>query len=91
MTELWQDLKIGDRVRFVRLPEGITDKETRAVYEALIAAGAVLLIDEVDDFGHPWTEPFEIDATGTITTGSGIGHALALNDESWERVILWER
>ncbi len=86
MTELWRTLQIGDRVRFLRLPEGVTNEETCAVYEALIATGAILAVEEIDNFGHPWTESFEIDATGTITTGSGIGHTLALNDESWEIV-----
>lgn len=86
MIEPWHTLKIGDQVRFLRLPEGVTNEDTSAVYEALIATGAVLLIEEIDDFGHPWTESFEIAATGAITTGSGIGHALALNDESWELI-----
>ena len=88
MTELWQSLQIGDRVRFFRLPEGWMHDETRAAYELLIATGAVLAVEEIDNFGHPWTESFEIAVTGTITTGSGIGHTLALNDESWERVSL---
>ena len=88
MSEPWRNLQIGDRVRFVRLREGWMHEETRVVYEALIATGIVLTVEEIDNFGHPWTESFEIAVTGTITTGSGIGHTLALNDESWERVSL---
>ena len=48
MTELWRSLKIGDRVRFVCLPESVTDKETCAVYEALIDMGTVLAVEEQD-------------------------------------------
>jgi hypothetical protein len=81
-----QTLKIGDKVRCVSLPEGWMHDETRVVYEALIHTGVVLIVDQMDAFGHPWTEPFDVREDGQVTTESGIGHTLALNDESWELV-----
>ncbi|WP_395089530.1 hypothetical protein [Armatimonas sp.] len=86
MTELWSALKIGDKVRFIRLPEGWMHDETRVVYEALIATGAVLAVDQVDEFGHPWTEPFDVNVAGQVTCDSGIGHTLAIIDDTWEWV-----
>lgn len=92
-SEPWRDLRVGDRVRIVRVPSYFStpsnyyDEETLAVYRSLVAAGAVLTIAEIDEFGHPWTEPFDIADDGRITTESGIGHTLALNDDSWERVV----
>lgn len=81
-----QTLKIGDKVRCVSLPGGWMHDETRVVYVALIRTGFILTVDQIDEFGYPWTEPFDLDEAGHITTESGIGHTLVLNDESWERV-----
>ena len=55
------------------------------MYRALVAAGTVLAIEQIDSSGNPWTGSFEIDADGQVTTGTGTGHSLALNDDSWER------
>ena len=86
MNALWQTLKIGDRVCCVSMPEDQLPDETAEVFAILVRTGAVLAVEEIDEFGHPWTVSFEIDATGTITTGSGMGHTLAIIDEAWERV-----
>jgi len=91
-NESWRNLRIGDRVRIVRLPSDSLnpelhfDEETRAVFLQLIAANAILTIRDLDEFGHPWTCSFNFDPDGTVNDGDGIGHSLALNDDSWEFV-----
>jgi hypothetical protein len=86
MDEAWRDLRVGDRVRIVRLP-GQTipgyylHEETRQLYEHLIAEGTVLTVYEIDGDGLPWIEyPFK-DEEGE--TGY---HFLAINEDSWELV-----
>lgn len=69
-----------------RKPGYRVDPDTVAVYQSLVDADAVLAIDSVDEYGHPWTEPFEIGGAGQITVTDGMGHTLALNDDSWERI-----
>lgn len=86
MTELWQTLKVGDRVRCVSLPEDQLPDETAEVFAILVRTGAVLAVEDIDEFGHPWTERFDIDEAGQVTFDSGIGHTLAIIDETWERV-----
>lgn len=87
MDERWRELRVGQRVRFVQMPGPefrITDPETLAVYRALVDAAAVVAVEEIDDYGKPWTEPFDIEEDGRVHVTSGIGHTLALDDDSWE-------
>jgi hypothetical protein len=93
MTEInepWRGLKPGDKVRIVRMPSAFLlpgaspPLETFAVFQALVAARAVLTIDFINDYGDPWTEGFDIDDEGRITP-CATGHTVALNDDSWER------
>lgn len=86
MTELWQTLKIGDRVRSVSMPEDLLPDETAEVFAILVRTGAVLAVDQIDEFGHPWTERFDIDEAGQVTCDLGIGHTVAIIDEAWELV-----
>lgn len=89
MDRNWERLRVGQRVRFVRMPGPeylYTDVEMLAVYRALVDARAVLAVEEIDDYGKPWTEPFDIEEDGRVHCTSGIGHRLALDDDSWELV-----
>ena len=85
MTENWRNLKVGDRVRIVRLPTEFSSPgyqvhdDTVALYQHLIDQGCVLTIDEVDDSGRPrveyeWVKPEGVEY-----------HGLLINDDSWER------
>jgi len=85
--EPWQELKVGDRVRIVRMPSGIDEpgytfhKCTRRLYEKLIERGRPQRIFFVDDWGLPW-----ISCRFRMKNGKWEYHALALNDDSWVRV-----
>lgn len=77
-------MRVGDRVRIVRLPHYANDSnksfrdETRSLYERLIARGRSLRVYEVDKEGLPWVNCRLKQADGTIES-----HYLALNDDSW--------
>jgi hypothetical protein len=67
MADPWRALRVGDRVRIVRLPGDFdrpgyhVTEETVAAYCSLVETGRVLTIAEIDEFGRPWTEGFEAD------------------------------
>jgi hypothetical protein len=85
--EAWRKLKVGDRVRIVRIPSFFSDpnchvpdaQEVLGLYHTLIDLGIVLEIDEIDELGHPW-----ISYDLTNDDGEGDCHGLALDDDSWE-------
>ncbi|MCA9074914.1 MAG: hypothetical protein KDA93_07775 [Planctomycetaceae bacterium] len=86
-SEAWRDLKVGDRIRIVRMPSD-ADKsgyffaeETRELYEKLIARGNAQRIYEIDEWGLPW-----IDCRFKLPDGQWEHHLLAVNDDSWVRV-----
>lgn len=87
MSEPWQSLQVGDRIRIVRMPSGVDapgytfHDDTRALYERLIARGRALRIAEIDDWGLPW-----IHCRFKRPDGTWEYHALAVNDDSWVRV-----
>jgi hypothetical protein len=87
MADDWRDLKVGDRVRIVRLPSGADSPgytfplETRLVYRQLIARGRAVRVYRVDDNGLPW-----IRCRFKRKRGGWEHHFLALNDDSWVRV-----
>ena len=86
MSDSWRKLKLGDRVRIVRIPSDFSlpgyyvDAETVALYEHLISEGSILTIDEIDDRGLP-----RIEFCWKKHNGDEF-HGLALNDDSWELV-----
>jgi hypothetical protein len=87
MAEDWRDLRVGDRVRIVRMPSdadapGITfHAETRRLYKRLIARRRSVRVFEIDEWGLPW-----IRCRFRLKDGRWEYHWLAINDDSWIRV-----
>jgi len=87
VPELWKGLKVGDRVRFVRMPSGVDApgytfaRETRRLYEQLIARSRPARVCRVDGDGLPW-----IQCRFRRRNGRWQYHWLAINDDSWVRV-----
>ena len=84
--EPWQNLRVGDRIRIVRMPyennpEYWLHDETKDVYAKLIALRRVLRIYEIDKTNLPWVK-FRL----TDDSGGYHYHFLAVNDDSWELV-----
>lgn len=58
--ELWQELKVGDRIRLVEMPPEFAQPnyllhpETRLVYRKLLARRRPLRVCEIDENGYPW-------------------------------------
>jgi hypothetical protein len=87
VKEPWRDLRLGDRVRIVRLPSGVDEPgytflpPTRRLYERLIAGGRTFRIREIDQWGYP-----RIPIRVRRKSGAIEHHTLALCDDSWVRV-----
>jgi hypothetical protein len=87
VREPWRSLRVGERVRVVRLPSGIDapgyvfPRETRHLYLRLIAGRRSHRIAEIDEWGLPWIHTKQRDRRY-----GWIYHWLALNDDSWVRV-----
>jgi hypothetical protein len=84
--EPWRKLRIGDRVRFVRIPgEDIPayhlHAETKRAYRMVIARGRAVRVYEIDDWGIPWVQFRLKDKRGRWEY-----HSMALNDDSWVAV-----
>ena len=86
----WRTLKVGDRVRIVRMPTGVDEPgytfhpDSRRLYERLIdrcRRGRSLRVFEICEHGLPWVQHRYRDE-------DGVRHHewLALNDDSWVRV-----
>lgn len=88
MSELWKELRAGDRVCIREMPPEFdspgyyVDPETRLVYEALVRGGEYFRIDNIDDDGLPWIQVILTDSQ----TGEEERHYLALNHGGIERV-----
>ncbi len=84
MHEPWQDLRVGDRIRIVRMPSDFSwpgfyaSRETRRLYKRLIARRRSLRICEIDECGLPW-----IRCRFRLDDGSWDHHSLAVFDDSW--------
>ena len=84
VEEPWRELRIGDRIRIVRMPSGVDapgytfHRDTRRLYECLIARGRSLRIFRIDDWGLPW-----IRCRFKCKDGRWEYHSLAVNDDSW--------
>jgi hypothetical protein len=87
MKMSWRDLRIGDRIRIVRLPtewgqRGYhVPKSTCTLYRRLIQRGRAVRVFKIDEFGIPW-----IACRFRRKDGSWEYHYLAVNDDSWARV-----
>ena len=86
-TQAWRRLKVGDRVRFVRLPTfqgvpgGGLHPETLRLYKQLIARGRPARVFQIDKDGLPW-----INCRFRKRGGQWEHHWLAINDDSWVQV-----
>lgn len=90
MSENWRTLKVGDRIRIVRLPSAasmsvanghVLPADTRRFYKRLMALKKRLTISEIDGDGRPW-----IQCTLRRKGGGLDYHFLAVDDDSWVRV-----
>jgi hypothetical protein len=87
MAESWHDLRIGDRIRIVRMPTdadtpGYTfPEQTRRLYKMLIARGRPLRVSRIDETELPW-----IECRFRRKNGLWEYHSLAIIDDSWVRV-----
>lgn len=83
MSEAWRKLRVGDRIRIVKLPSGIDapgycfPAMTRRLYKQLIARKRSVRVYEIFD-GLPW-----ISCRFPLKNGRWSYHALAVNDDSW--------
>lgn len=88
-SDEWKALKLGDRIRIVRIPSLFSEPhyhngewdETFALYRESISSKVVLTISEFDESGRPWVECESQD-----TNGNTISNSLAMDDDSWVRV-----
>ena len=87
MIEAWRELRVGDRIRVVRMPSGVDapgytfHRDTRRLYQRLIDRHRPSRVSEVDELGLPW-----IRCRFLSEDGFGEHHWLAINDDSWVRV-----
>ncbi len=82
-AEPWRKLKVGDRIRIVRMPadEPVLQPGTRRLFKTLIARNRPSRVFWIDEYKHPW-----IQCRIRGEHGSWHLHWLAVNDESWVRV-----
>ena len=84
MGEAWEELRVGDRVRVVRLPSAWDNPGyqvfpcTRRLYRKLIERRRPLRVYELDGWGLPWVR-----CRFRLRSGGWESHFLALNDDSW--------
>jgi len=88
MNERWRKLRVGDRIRIVRMPSETSmdgyklPRDTRRLYKLLIARKKVLHIHEIDKrWKLPWVWCRLRQKNGRLEQ-----HLLAVNDDSWEPV-----
>jgi hypothetical protein len=87
LSEHWRDLRVGDRIRIVKLPwyANLPDYTfpqcTRQLFKKLIARRRSLRICKVDKDGLPW-----IHCRFRMKNGLWEYHGLMMNDDSWVRV-----
>ena len=79
--EPWRDLRVGDRIRVVRMPTGSMQEDTLALYRHLLEEGTVLTISRIGDPDLPW-----IEYMWNQEDGGDHHHYLAMICDSWERV-----
>ena len=86
-VEEWRKLRLGDRVRLVRLPSEWNNSRyyvppcTRRLYKKLIARRRSVRVYEIDEYGRPW-----ISCRFPRKNGKWEYHALSVDDDSWVKV-----
>jgi hypothetical protein len=87
MNEAWRNLRVGDRIRMVRLPSAWQQpgyqvpRCTRRLYRRLIERRRPVRVYRIDEGGLPW-----IRCRFRQADGAWEHHFLAVNDDSWVRV-----
>jgi hypothetical protein len=88
MNQPWRKLRVGDRIRIIRLPTEWNIVPgyhvppcTRRLYKRLITRRRPVRISEIDEWGLPW-----IHCKFRRPNGGWEYHFLAVNDDSWVRV-----
>lgn len=88
MAEDWRELRVGDRIRIVRMPSAAAldgyalPRDTRRLYRMLIARNRPLRVYEIDGrWKLPWVR-----CKFHTKSGRWEYHFLAVNDDSWVRV-----
>jgi len=87
MGEVWQDLRVGDRIRLVAEPPEWQRPGyqlppcTLRLWRRLIARGRPLRVFEVDKWGAPWVR-----CRFRRPDGSWGHHFLAIVESGWVRV-----
>ena len=87
IPESWRDLRVGDRIRIVRLPTAWGQRGyhvppcTRRLYMRLIQRRRPVRVYRIDDWGLPW-----IACRFRRRNGAWVYHFLDINDDSWVRV-----
>jgi hypothetical protein len=92
MPERWRQLRVGDRVRLLCVPESDLRQRERELrdgvetpgwtadtLERILAADPVVTITEVDEYGAPWFEYELAAADGTAE----YHHISIRDDDSW--------
>jgi hypothetical protein len=90
MADSWQKLRVGDRIRFIRVPPIYSNPdyrvspETLSLYTLLVSTGDSIQIDDFTEYGAP--------VAGYVDRRDNDGpvfHGLVINaddDGCWERV-----
>ena len=87
VTESWQTLRVGDRIRLVRMPSEFArpgyqlHRSTRQLYKRLIERARSLRVYEIDEWGLP-----NIACRFRQPDGMWVHHFLAINHDGWVRV-----
>lgn len=81
----WRKLKVGDRIRFVALPTGLSlnncHLSTLIAYKTLIKRGRSVRVCRLDEWKMPW-----IQFRTRGPKGNWIHHRLLINHDGWVRV-----
>jgi hypothetical protein len=82
VPEPWQNLRVGDRIRFVAMPSGYSEEnchpETLAAYQLLIERRRPVRVAFLDETKRPWIR-FRVLASD----GRWDHHSLLINHDGW--------
>jgi hypothetical protein len=82
--EKWQELRVGDRIRFLAMPTGFSrancHEETLEAYRTLIARRRSARVYRLDEWKMPWIQ-FRV----RRPDGRWEHHLLLINHDGWVR------
>lgn len=89
MKEPWRKLRVGDRIRFVRMPTGFSrqncHRDTLRVFQRLIERRRPVRVAFFGEWGK-WKVPW-IRCQFRRKDGRIEYHSLAINHDGWVRVV----